>query len=205
MIRLGVLVSGSGTTLQNLIDRIAAGTLDATIGVVVASRDGLASEARALRAGLRYEVVRRRESDSLDAFSDRLFGLLDDAGVDLVVCAGWLALLKIAPAYHGRVINVHPSLLPAFGGQGMYGQRVHAAVLAHGCKVTGCTVHFLDDAYDSGPIISQRTCEVRDDDNAASLASRVQEQERVAYPEAIEWIAQQRLIVEGRRVRRAPV
>lgn len=205
MIRLAVLVSGSGTTLQNLIDRIAAGTLDATIAIVVASRDGLASEARALKAGLRYEVVKRRDFDSLDAFSDRIFGLFDAARVDLAVCAGWLALLKIAPAYYHRVINVHPSLLPAFGGQGMYGAKVHEAVLAHGCKVSGCTVHFLDDEYDSGPIILQRSVEVRDGDTPHDLAERVQAAERVAYPEAIELIAQKRLIVDGRRVRLAPV
>lgn len=202
MIQLAVLVSGSGTTLQNLIDRIAAGTLDARIAVVIASRDGLASEARAVKAGLRYEVVRRRDFDSLDAFSDRIFGLFDEGRVDLACCAGWLALLRIAPRYYHRVINVHPSLLPAFGGQGMYGQHVHKAVLDHGCKVSGCTVHFLDDQYDSGPIILQRTCPVLDGDDADALAHRVQEQERIAYPEAIELIARKQLIVDGRRVRR---
>jgi formyltetrahydrofolate-dependent phosphoribosylglycinamide formyltransferase len=202
VITLAVLVSGSGTTLQNLIDRIAAGTLDARIAIVIASRDGLASEARALKAGLRYEVVRRRDFDSLDAFSDRIFGLLDEGRVDLACCAGWLALLKIAPRYYHRVINVHPSLLPAFGGQGMYGQHVHKAVLDHGCKVSGCTVHFLDDQYDSGPIILQRTCPVLDGDDADALAHRVQEQERIAYPEAIELIARKQLIVDVRRVRR---
>ena len=203
MIRLAVLVSGSGTTLQNLIDRIDAGTLDARVTLVVGSRDGLASEPRAARAGLRYEVVRRRDFDSLDAFSERLFGLADDAGVDLICCAGWLALLKIPPRFYHRVINVHPSLLPAFGGQGMYGGRVHQAVLDHGCKVSGCTVHFLDDQYDSGPIILQRTVDVRDDDTAESLAYRVQGQERIAYPEAIDLIASGRLRVDGRRVSRA--
>lgn len=204
MIRLAVLVSGSGTTLQNLIDRIAAGTLDATIAIVIASRDDLASKPRADAAGIRYEVVRRRDFDSLDAHSDRIFALLDDARVDLACCAGWLALLQIAPRYQHRVINVHPSLLPAFGGQGMYGRHVHQAVIDHGCKVSGCTVHFLDDQFDSGPILLQRTCEVRDDDTADTLAARVQAEERIAYPEAIERIARGEVVIEGRRVRCRP-
>lgn len=198
-LRLAVLVSGSGTTLQNLIDRIAAGTLDARIDLVVGSRDNLASQPRAAKAGVPYEVVRRRYFDSLDAFSDRVFGLC--AGVDLIVCAGWLALLKIPPAFHGRVINVHPSLLPSFGGQGMYGRHVHQAVIDHGCKITGCTVHFLDDRYDSGPILTQRACEVRDDDTADTLADRVQSLEREVYPEAIAAIARGAIVVDGRRVR----
>jgi phosphoribosylglycinamide formyltransferase 1 len=201
-INLAVLVSGSGTTLQNLIDRIAAGTLDARIVLVIASRDDLAARPRAERAGLRYEVVKRRDFATVEAFSDRIFGLFDACGVDLACCAGWLALLKIAPRYYHRVINVHPSLLPAFGGQGMYGQHVHQAVIDHGCKVSGCTVHFLDDEYDSGPILLQRTCAVRDDDTAAALAERVQAEERIAYPEAIELIAQKQIAIDGRRVRR---
>jgi phosphoribosylglycinamide formyltransferase-1 len=202
VIKLAVLVSGSGTTLQNLIDRIAAGTLDARIELVIGSRDNLASQPRADRAGIRYEIVRRRDFDSLDAFSDRVFGLCAEAGVELIVCAGWLALLKIPQRYYHRVINVHPSLLPSFGGQGMYGRHVHQAVLDHGCKVSGCTVHFLDDRYDSGPILIQRACEVRDDDTAETLADRVQSLERIVYPEGIELIARQQVAIDGRRVRR---
>lgn len=200
MITLAVLVSGSGTTLQNLIDLIAAGELDARIGVVIGSRDGLGAEPRAAAAGLRYEVVRRRDFDAVGGFSDRVFALCDKGKTDLVVCAGWLSLLSIPDRFHHKVINVHPALLPAFGGKGMYGGHVHEAVIAHGCKVSGCTVHYLDHAYDTGPIILQRTCAVQDDDTPATLAARVQSEERVALPEAIRLFAAGRLNIDGRRV-----
>ena len=202
VIALAVLVSGSGSTLQNLIDCIAAKRLDARVAIVIGSRDELGAKPRAAKAGLRYDVVARREFDSPDAFSEQIFETCDEAGVDLVCCAGWLALLRIPTRYEHRVINVHPSLLPAFGGKGMYGRRVHQAVLDHGCKLSGCTVHFLDDRYDGGPIIAQRTCEVRDDDTAESLATRVQAEERLAFPEAIAAIARGGIVVDGRRVRR---
>jgi folate-dependent phosphoribosylglycinamide formyltransferase PurN len=114
--------------------------------------------------------------------------------------AGWLSLLEIPPAMTGKIMNIHPALLPSFGGRGMYGRRVHQAVLDHGCKVSGCTVHFVDQSYDNGPIIVQRTCPVLDDDTAQTLASRVFEEEKIAYPMAIEMYREGRLRVEGRRV-----
>ena len=137
-------------------------------------------------------------------FSRQVFKLVDDAGADLVVLAGWLCLLEIPPKYAGRVMNIHPALLPSFGGKGMFGRRVHEAVIAHGCKVSGCTVHFVDAEYDSGPIIAQRTCPVLDDDTPESLAHRVFEEEKIAYPDAIRLFAQGRLTIEGRQVRVAP-
>ena len=204
-IQLAFLVSGSGTTLQNVIDLIARGELDARIGIVIGSRDELVAEARAKTAGLRYEVVRRRDFDSTEAFSQRVFALCDEAKVELICCAGWLSLLKIPDRFHHRLINVHPALLPSFGGQSMYGLHVHEAVIEHGCKVSGCTVHFLDDVYDGGPIILQRVCEVLDDDTPQSLAQRVQAEERIAFPDAIRLIATGTLRVEGRRVVRSPL
>src|SRR5207237_10203077 len=128
-----------------------------------------------------------------EQFSRLVFSLCDDANVDLVCCAGWLCLLDIPPKYQGRVMNIHPALLPSFGGKGMYGQRVHQAVMDHGCKVSGCTVHFVDNTYDNGPIILQRTCPVLDDDTADALAHRVFEEEKLAYPEAIQLFAQNHL------------
>jgi phosphoribosylglycinamide formyltransferase 1 len=199
-IRLTILACGSGTTLQNLIDLIARGELDATIGLVVGSRDGLGVEARARSAGIRYEVVAKKDFASTDAFSQHIFALCDEVKTDLVCCAGWLALLSIPERYRHRVINVHPALLPSFGGKGMWGHHVHAAVLEHGCKISGCTVHFLDHSYDTGPIILQRVCEVRDDDTPATLAARVQAEERIAFPEAIRLIATGRVTVNDRRV-----
>ena len=200
-IRLAVLVSGSGTTLQNLIDQIAAGALDAKINLVIGSRPGLVGIRRAADAKLMNFVVDRRDFSSVADFSKQVFTLCDDANVDLVCLAGWLCLLEVPDKYVGRVMNIHPALLPCFGGKGMYGAKVHQAVLDHGCKVSGCTVHFVDGQYDNGPIVLQRTCAVHEDDTPQTLAARVFEEEKLAYPEAIQLFAQGRLKIDGRRVR----
>lgn len=200
-LKLAVLVSGSGTTLQNLIDEIAASRLNATIQIVIGSRLGLLGIERASAAKLANFVVDRKGFESSALFSKAVFSLIDDAGVDLICLAGWLCLLDIPPRYAGKIMNIHPALLPSFGGNGMYGHRVHQAVIDHGCKVSGCTVHFVDGAYDNGPIILQRTCPVHEDDTAASLAHRVFEEEKIAYPEAIRLFQAGKLKIEGRRVR----
>jgi formyltetrahydrofolate-dependent phosphoribosylglycinamide formyltransferase len=199
-LRLAILISGSGTTMQNIIDRIAAGELEAEIGVVIASRDGIGGIKRAEKAGLISYVVERSSGD-LDTFSKRVFTLCEDAGVDLICLGGWLSLLKIPEKWAGRVMNIHPSLLPSFGGKGMFGQKVHQAALEAGVKISGCTVHFLDEGYDSGPIILQRACPVLEDDTAQTLAARVFEEERIIYPQAIQLFQQHRLKIENRRVR----
>lgn len=193
-INLAVLASGGGTTLQNLLDQIAAGALDARISVVIASKPGIMAIERARKAGIEAVVI-----DKSRDVSQQVFAACDRAGAELVCLAGWLTQLRIDPRYAGRIINIHPALLPSFGGKGMYGGRVHAAVLAHGCKVSGCTVHFVDDQYDNGPIIVQRTCPVMEDDTPETLAHRVFEEEKIAYPEAIRMI-QRGVKVVGRRV-----
>jgi formyltetrahydrofolate-dependent phosphoribosylglycinamide formyltransferase len=203
-INLAVLVSGSGTTLQNLIDKIAAGELDARIGIVIGSKPDLPGLKRAAEAKLMNFVVDRRDHKDVAEFSRQVFKLCDDAGVDLIVLAGWLCLLEIPPKYAGRILNIHPALLPGFGGKGMYGANVHEAVLSHGCKVSGCTVHFVDGDYDNGPIVLQRACPVLEDDTPQTLAARVFEEEKLAYPEAIRLFAQGRLKIEGRRARVLP-
>jgi formyltetrahydrofolate-dependent phosphoribosylglycinamide formyltransferase len=203
-INLAVLVSGSGTTLQNLIDQIGAGALDARIKLVVGSRPDLLGVQRAIDAGLEIAVVNRRQFADVTSFSRAVFQHIDRAGVDLVCLAGWLCLLEIPPQYEGRVMNIHPALLPSFGGRGMYGRRVHQAVLDRGEKISGCTVHFVNAEYDAGPVILQRSCPVEADDTPESLANRVFEQEKLAYPEAIRLFAQGRLKVEGRTVRVLP-
>lgn len=203
-IRLAVLASGGGTTLQNLIDLIAAGKLDAKIKVVIASRPGIKAVERAADAKIMSFVVDRKLFADLAEFSRQVFSLCDDAGVDLVCLAGWLSMLALPAAYRGRMINIHPALLPAFGGKGMYGHHVHEAVIAHGCKISGCTVHYVDEKYDNGPIIIQRVCPVLEDDTPDALAARVFEQEKLAYPEAIRLFQQGRLKVEGRRVKILP-
>lgn len=205
-LNLAVLVSGGGTTLQNLIDQIEGGQLgDARIGIVIGSRAELVGIKRAAEAKLMNFVVDRRSFDDVASFSKGVFSLCDDAGVDLIVLAGWLCLLELPEKYAGRIMNIHPALLPSpFGGKGMYGAKVHDAVINHGCKVSGCTVHFVDAQYDTGPIIVQRVCEVREDDTAATLAARVFEEEKIAYPQAIRLFAQDRLKIDGRRVHIAP-
>jgi formyltetrahydrofolate-dependent phosphoribosylglycinamide formyltransferase len=185
VLNIAVLLSGSGRTLQNLIDERAAGRLDIDIRLVVASKPNLGGSERAAKAGLRNEVVDRKSCGDVQEFSNRIFALCDGARVDLICLAGWLNLLAIPPRYAGKIINIHPSLLPNFGGKGMYGNKVHQAVIDHGCKISGCTVHFVDATYDTGPVILQRTCPVFDGDTADDLAHRVFEEEKIAYPEGI--------------------
>lgn len=196
-----MLVSGGGTTLQNLLDEIRAGRLNAEIPLVVGSRPELVGLQRAAKAGIRSVVVDRRTYPDCADFSRRVFGLCADGNVDLVCLAGWLCLLDLPNHFLGKVMNIHPALLPSFGGRGMYGRKVHEAVLAHGCKLSGCTVHFVDNTYDTGPIILQRACPVLDDDTPETLGHRVFEEEKIAYPEAIRLFQQGRLKLEGRRVR----
>jgi len=203
-LNLAVLLSGSGTTLQNLLDQIATGNLNAKVKTVIGSRPNLQGNERAAKAQVPSHVVDRKQFDSCKAFSAQVFNLVDQAEVDLVVLAGWLCLLDLPMRFHTRAMNIHPALLPSFGGRGMYGRKVHEAVLAHGCKLSGCTVHFVDATYDTGPIILQRSCPVLDDDTPDTLAHRVFEEEKIAYPEAIQLFHQGRLKIEGRRVRTLP-
>jgi phosphoribosylglycinamide formyltransferase-1 len=198
---IAVLISGSGTTLQNLIDRRSQGTLAIRIVQVISSKPGVPGIEKAASAGLPVEVIERRAFPAAQAFSERIFERCRQSGAKLVCMAGFLQLLRIPPDFTGRVINIHPALLPAFGGKGMYGHRVHEAVLQSGAKVSGCTVHFADDEFDHGPIILQRSVRVKEDDTPESLGARVFEQECMAYPEAIRLFAEGRIQIEGGRVR----
>lgn len=195
-IRLAVLLSGSGTTLQNLIDRRVG-----DIALVVGSKPTAYGVERAKAAGLPVAVVERKASSSTEAFSDAIFSHCRAANVELVCLAGFLQLLRVPDDFAGRVLNIHPALLPAFGGKGMYGHHVHEAVLTYGAKVSGCTVHFVDQEYDHGPVVLQRAVEVREDDTPDTLAARVFAAECEAYPEAIRLFAEGRLRLDGRCVR----
>jgi formyltetrahydrofolate-dependent phosphoribosylglycinamide formyltransferase len=188
-IRLAVLISGSGTTLQNFIDRIADGRLVANIAIVISSNAKAFGIQRARSANLPVEVIRREDFDSVASFSHAIFDQCRTVNAELVTLAGFLKLLNIPTDFVNRVINIHPALLPAFGGKGMYGQHVHRAVLESGMRVSGCSVHFVDDQFDHGPIILQRQVPVLDDDTPDSLAARVFERECEAYPEAIRLFA----------------
>jgi phosphoribosylglycinamide formyltransferase-1 len=202
-IRLAVCVSGEGTTLQNLIDRIRARRLKAEIVQVVASRPRIGAIARAEAARIPLALA-NRNARSRAEFSASVFEPIRHSQADLVILAGFLSLLSIPPDYKGRVVNIHPALVPAFCGQGYYGAKVHKAVLESGVKVTGCTVHFADESYDTGPIIQQRAVPVLDHDTAESLAARVFQEECKALPEAIALYAEGRLKIDGRRVRSVP-
>lgn len=204
-LRLAVLLSGGGTSLQNLIDRRAAGTLPVDIVAVVSSRADAYGLERAKMAGIATEVVSSRDCNrDWGIHSAAVTETLDRYKPELIVLAGYMCLYRMPEHYVGRVMNVHPALLPAFGGKGLYGHFVHEAVLRHGCKVTGATVHFVDNEYDHGPIALQKAVEVREGDTPESLAERVQAAEREIFPEAVRLFAAGRLRLEGRRVQVLP-
>jgi len=203
VIRLGVLISGGGRTLMNLQRLIDAGELPAKVVLVIASRQCKGLE-RARAAGLEVALVPYKQMPDTAAYSARIVELLDAAETDLVIQAGFLSLWHIPDRYVGRVMNIHPALLPSFGGKGMFGRHVHEAVLAAGCKVSGCTVHFVTNEYDRGPIIVQRAVPVLEGDDPDSLADRVFQQECIAYPEAIRLFAAGRLQIDGNVVHIRP-
>lgn len=200
-IRLAALISGGGTTVTNLHDRILSGQLRAEVGLVIASRPDCGGIARAEAAGLPVRVVSRKDFASVEAFSEAIFSAVDESRADLVTLAGFLCLLRIPDRYRLRVMNIHPSLIPAFSGKGYHGGHVHAAAIERGVKVSGCTVHFADNEYDHGPIVVQKTVPVLDGDGPADLAARVFAAECDAYPEAIRLFAEGRLELLGKRVR----
>ena len=201
-VRIVVLISGGGTTMVNLLKEIDDGHLDAAIPLVIASRPDCGGIARAKSAGIPCEVVTRKSFSSTAEFSAAIFDRCRAVQADLIVCGGFLALLTIPADFHGRVMNIHPSLIPSFAGKGFHGHHVHEAVLARGCRVSGCTVHFVDDQYDHGPIICQAVVPVLDGDTPDSLAERVFEEECRQYPEAVRLFAEGRLRIHGSRVLR---
>ncbi len=190
-LRVGVLISGSGTTLVNFLKERDAGRLEVEFPIVIADRE-CGGISKCLQAGVPCEVLPRRTFESTAAFSRAVFDRMRSARVGLVTLAGFLARIEVPDDFHKRVMNIHPSLIPAFCGKGMYGHFVHEAVLARGCKVSGCTVHFADSEYDHGPIISQKCVPVLESDTPGTLAARVFEAECIAYPAAIRLFADHR-------------
>jgi phosphoribosylglycinamide formyltransferase-1 len=187
-LRLAVLLSGSGRTLENLLEWIAAGRLPAEVVVVVSSRPDVRGVRIAERAGVPVRVL-PPGGQGVDRWSESIFAACREARADLVVMAGFLHLVRIPHDFAGRVINIHPSLLPAFGGRGFHGLNVHRAVLERGCTVSGCTVHLVDDEYDHGRVLLQEAVPVLADDSPESLAARVFAAECQTLPEAIRRIA----------------
>ncbi len=195
-----MLISGGGTTLQNLLDRRAAGELNIDFRLLISSNAKSQGLQIAAAAGVPTRVIERGDFDSADAYSEAMFGPIRAASAELVVMGGFLKLLPIPNDYENRVINIHPALIPSFCGAGYYKERVHQAVLEHGVKITGCTVHFVDNQYDHGPIILQKAVAVEEGDTVASLQKRVFAAECEALPEAIRLFHAGRLRVEDRRV-----
>ena len=199
-VRLAVLISGGGTTLMNLLEKNRAGQLDAEFPIVIASKEDCRGVERARNAGLTCEPVVRTEFNTIETFSERIFDLCRKAEVDMVVLGGFLSLVQVPVDFENKVINIHPSLIPAFCGKGFHGRHVHEAVLARGAKVSGCTVHFANNEYDAGPIILQKVVPVMDDDTPDTLQKRVFEAECEAFPEAIRMFTSGRLTIDRSRV-----
>ena len=197
---IAVLLSGSGTTLQNLIDRRDAGELDIEIRCVVASRADAYGLERAHNHDIPAVAIPRRDFKEHAQYNAAIWEEIEKYEVGLVVLAGYMLFLDVPADYVNRIMNVHPALIPAFCGHKMYGHRVHEAVLNFGAKLTGATVHFVDNQYDHGPIILQEAIPVQQDDTPDTLAERVQAVERKLYPRAIQLFADGRLKVEGRIV-----
>lgn len=205
MLRLAVIVSGGGTNLQALIDRIEQNKLTGVkIDVVISSNRNAYALERAKKHNIAAEVLCRKDYESADLFADAFLDLVNRYEPDLVVLAGCLMIIpgNVVQAYQGRIINIHPSLIPSFCGDGYYGLRVHEAVLARGVKVTGATVHYVDEGTDTGPIILQKAVLVEQGDTPEVLQQRVMEQaEWELLPEAVRLIAENKLVIENNIVK----
>ena len=198
LMRLGILCSGRGTDLQSIIDAIDDGKLNAQIAVVLTDKPNVMALERAQKSGIKNICIDRKKFDNKSDFEAALLNELKAAKVDLVVLAGFMRILSpsFVHEYKNRIMNIHPSLLPSFPGA-----HAHRDVLAYGVKVSGCTVHFVDEGTDSGPIIMQAAVEVKDDDTEETLSARILEQEHIIYPKAIQLYVENRLKIVGRKVR----
>lgn len=205
MLRLGILVSGGGTNLQAIVDAINEKRItSAEIGTVVSSRQGVFALERAKKNNIPFKVISRKEYNTKEEFDTAILKHMRDNNIDLIIMAGFLCIVgpKLIEGYRNRIINVHPSLIPAFCGDGCYGLKVHEMALEYGVKVTGATVHFVNEITDGGPIILQKAVDINEDDNPQSLQKRVMEEaEWMILPKAIQLIGEGKVKVDGRRVK----
>ena len=202
-LRIAVLCSGGGSNLQALLDAIDGGRIRGEVVLVMANRSRAFALERARARGIPAMFISQKEAGSPQAYNDALLAQLQATRAELVVLAGYLRMVgsQIVAAYPQRILNIHPALIPAFCGAGMYGDRVHEAVLASGVKLTGATVHFVDEAYDHGEIVMQRSVPVLDDDDVHALAARVLAVEHTILPQSVALFCDGKLRVDGRRVR----
>lgn len=202
-----ILFSGAGSTMENLINRANDGSCMLEVLGVISSKSSATGIARAQALGVPTRVVNRRDFADSVSFSRKIYSLIAglDEKPDLILLAGFMHYLHVDKRWAGKIMNIHPSLLPKFGGKGMYGEHVHRAVIASGDSESGCTVHYVDDVYDNGPIILQRKVPVGPHDTWMSLRAKVQEAEREAYPAAVNLYAERRLMQVAQSVRILPV
>lgn len=201
-LKLAVLASGRGSNFKAILENIQKGQVDASVQIVISNNS---------KAGV-FEIARNnhiptmhlshRQFETQEAFDEKLLAVLREYGINLIVLAGYMKLLspRIIQTYRNKILNIHPALLPSFGGKGMYGIHVHEAVLECGCKITGVTVHIVDEKYDHGPAVIQRCVSVHDEDTSETLAQRVLKVEHKVYSEALQLFAEDRIKVQGRRV-----
>ncbi|MBD3320285.1 MAG: phosphoribosylglycinamide formyltransferase [Chitinivibrionales bacterium] len=202
MSNCAVFLSGGGSNFQALIDRKNSGDLHVDFTVCISNNSKAYGCERARKNGIPVVHLARGRFGSNEEYTARLLEVLSAHSVEMIVCAGYMKIIPAAVVeqYRNKILNIHPALLPSFGGKGMYGKRVHQAVLDHGAKVSGITVHLIDEQYDSGPIVLQECIPVPDTDDAESLAGRVLALEHAHYWRAVEAVAQNRLTITGRRV-----
>lgn len=202
-VKIGVLISGGGTNLQALIDNIEKGLINGEIAVVISDKKGVYGLERARKHGISAIEIDKREFNDRNDFMKAIINELESHEVELVVLAGFLSILSsdFIEKYRNRIMNIHPSLIPAFCGKGYYGQRVHKAVLEYGAKISGATVHFVDEGADTGPIILQEAVKVEEGDTPESLAARILNVEHRLLPQAVKLYCEGKLIIEGRKVK----
>ena len=203
MLTLAVFASGRGSNCESIIKMIDRGELDAKLGLILSNKPDAGVLEIAGGHDIPSVVLSEDDYGSRDKFVQEMLHVLEENGVDTIVLAGYLKLVypEVVHRFHGRILNIHPALLPSFGGDGLYGMRVHKAVIDSGCKVTGVTVHLVDEEYDRGPIVAQEPVRVQDDDDPETLAARVLEVEHKLYPKVIQWLAQGRLEISGGKVK----
>ncbi|WFA08813.1 phosphoribosylglycinamide formyltransferase [Tissierella sp. Yu-01] len=201
--KIGVLISGDGTNLQSIIDGINGGNINGSIELIISNKRDAYGLKRGKRAGIESLFVNPLDYDNAELFNRKLIDEFQKRDIDLIVLAGYLKILskEFINAYSGRIINIHPSLIPSFCGKSYYGKRVHEAVIEYGCKITGATVHFVDDNTDTGPIILQQVVKVEEDDTVDSLQKKVLEVEHDILVEAVKLYCGNRLNIDGRLVK----
>lgn len=201
-LRLAIFASGSGSNMQSIVDAVERGDLDITVALVVSNKTDAGVLDRARVHGIPFIVLDPRSYAEEEVYTEELLGHLESHGVNFVALAGYLRKIpaRVVTRFKGRMLNIHPALLPSFGGKGYYGLKVHRAVLEHGAQWSGATVHLVDEEYDTGPIVIQEPVKVEPDDTPESLAARVLKTEHRIYPMALKIFAEGRARIEGRRV-----